>query len=164
MDEQERSFSELHASTEALLEAVLQFGAELVHAAPRVSESQNNASADTLNAPHDTLDESLNTYFAKSFDLRRRNAETQFSVAIIALAKSGAKLARAQTEPEYAADVWDTTIPCMLSHTSSTISPTSRFLSGHTTDHVQIIACNCHFRARKAGHARWSLPQQSSCP
>lgn len=97
MDEQE-SFRELHASTEALLEAVLQFGAELVHAAPRASEDQNDQSAETerVDAPQDSLDESLTAYFAKSFDLRRRNAETQFSVAIIALAKSGAKHARAQ--------------------------------------------------------------------
>ena len=95
----EQSFNELQASTAALLEACLQFGSELVHAAPVQSsahepEASVGVEQEAEVAPLDLLDQSLSAYFAKSFDLRKRSTETRFSVAIIALAKSGATALR----------------------------------------------------------------------
>lgn len=130
--EEHQCFDELHASTEALLEACLQFGSELVEAAPCDASENASESADDQKdsstggsdrgTARNSLDATLSAYFAKSFDLRRRNTETQFSVAVIALAKCGKStfinaLCGAELLP--VSNVPETARICRISHASS---------------------------------------------
>ena len=84
-----QSFGELRDSVAALITACIEFGGELVQAVPRSDNEDSSGDAgDSANLK--LVDEALTAYFSSAFDLKRRNAQTQFSVAIIALAKSGA--------------------------------------------------------------------------
>lgn len=82
-----QSFGELRDSVTALITTCIEFGGELVQAVPR---SDDEDSSGDPGANLKLVDEALTAYFSSAFDLKRRNAQTQFSVAIIALAKSGA--------------------------------------------------------------------------
>ncbi len=82
-----QSFTELSESVGALLEACLQFGGELVQAVPPTGEEDSGA--EEASADLQLVDKALTAYFSTAYDLKRRNSQTDFTVAIIALAKSG---------------------------------------------------------------------------
>lgn len=90
--EPEQGFAELRDSVSALLTACIEFGSELVQAVPPNDEERGSEdSRGEASANLKLVDEALTAYFSSAFDLKRRNSQTQFSVAIIALAKSGVR-------------------------------------------------------------------------